>query len=133
MHSKCEFKDGPENFRNQFLLDASVTCLNHGMLGACPAEVLERQSELRMRFERQPSVFILRDFAGLIDEARQTLAALISADAEDLVLLPNVTTALSAVLRSCSFLPGMRSSRQTTPTFRARICSISWRARRERE
>ncbi|MCK4130186.1 aminotransferase class V-fold PLP-dependent enzyme [Ralstonia pseudosolanacearum] len=106
MHSKCEFQDGPENFRNQFLLDASVTCLNHGMLGACPADVLERQNELRMRIERQPSVFILRDFAGLLDEARQMLAALISADAEDLVLLPNVTTALSAVLRSCSFLPG---------------------------
>ena len=106
MRSKWEFKDSPKDFRSQFLLDTSVTCLNHGMLGACPADVLERQNELRARIERQPSAFILRDLAGLLDEARQALAELISADADDLVLLPNVTTALSAVLRSRSFAPG---------------------------
>ncbi len=106
MRSTWEFKDDPRAVRSRFLLDPSVTCLNHGMLGACPADVLERQTELRARIERQPSAFILRDFTGLLDEARQALAELISADPTDLALLPNVTTALSAVLRSRAFAPG---------------------------
>lgn len=75
------------------------------MLGACPAVVLERQSELRARIERQPAAFILRELGGLLDEARQALAALIAADPADLALVPNVTTALSSVLRSRSFAP----------------------------
>ncbi|WP_247537198.1 aminotransferase class V-fold PLP-dependent enzyme [Ralstonia pseudosolanacearum] len=106
MHSKWEFKDSPKAFRSRFLLDPSVTCLNHGMLGACPAEVLEQQNALRARIERQPAAFILRDLTGLLDEARQALAGLVSADPADLALLPNVTTALSAVLRSRAFAPG---------------------------
>lgn len=106
MPSTREINDNPNAFRRQFLLDTTVACLNHGMLGACPAEVLDLQNELRTRIERQPSVFILRDLSRLLDEVRQMLAELFSADAVDLVLLPNVTTALSAVLRSLSFAPG---------------------------
>lgn len=98
--------NGSMDFRSHFLLDPSVTCLNHGMLGACPAVVLERQIELRARIERQPAAFILHELPGLLDDARQALAALTSTDPADLALLPNVTTALSSVLRSRSFAPG---------------------------
>jgi len=96
----------PGDFRHRFVLDASVTCLNHGMLGACPSVVLERQSELRARMERQPAAFILRELTPLLDEARQALAELLSCHTADLALLPNVTTALSSVLRSRAFAPG---------------------------
>jgi isopenicillin-N epimerase len=106
LNSQWKFSEGPKNFRGRFLLDTNATCVNHGMLGACPAEVLERQTELRARIERQPSIFILRALPGLLDDARQALADLVSADPADLALLPNVTTALSAVLRSRSFAPG---------------------------
>ncbi|MBF9264877.1 aminotransferase class V-fold PLP-dependent enzyme [Paracidovorax cattleyae] len=95
-----------DGHRERFLLDPDVVCLNHGMLGACPREVLERQSELRERMERLPSAFILREFQGLLDAARQALAQFVSADPADLVLLPNVTTALSAVLLSIPLAPG---------------------------
>ncbi|MCL9860831.1 aminotransferase class V-fold PLP-dependent enzyme [Ralstonia solanacearum] len=95
-----------KDVQSRFLLDTSVACLNHGMLGACPAEVFERQNALRARIERQPSAFVLRELPGLLDEARQALAGVISADPADLALLPNVTTALSAVLRSRAFAPG---------------------------
>ncbi len=96
----------PAGWRHRFVLDASVTCLNHGMLGACPSVVLERQSELRARLERQPAAFILRELNPLLDDARQALADLLSCRTDDLALVPNVTTALSSVLRSRAFSPG---------------------------
>ena len=92
--------------RRRFLLDENITCLNHGMLGACPVDVLDRQTEWRNRIERLPSAFILRELPARLDDARQALAELIGADPRNLVLVPNVTTALSAVLRSRSFDPG---------------------------
>ncbi|MGN6651072.1 aminotransferase class V-fold PLP-dependent enzyme [Trinickia sp.] len=92
--------------RRRFLLDENITCLNHGMLGACPIDVLDRQTEWRTRIERLPSAFILRELPARFDDARQALAGFIGADPANLVLLPNVTTALSAVLRSWSFDPG---------------------------
>ena len=92
--------------RGRFLLDENVTCINHGMLGACPVDVLDRQTEWRTRIERQPSAFVLRELPARLDDARQALAELIGAQPASLVLVPNVTTALSAVLRSRSFDPG---------------------------
>lgn len=92
--------------KHRFALDPTVACLNHGMLGACPNDVLERQAAFRAQIERLPSAFILRDLPRLLDASREALAGLIGADPTDLVLLPNVTTALSAVLRSCPFVPG---------------------------
>ncbi|MFA1287121.1 hypothetical protein ACDJ03_04585 [Xanthomonas axonopodis pv. nakataecorchori] len=96
----------PSPFRSYFALDPDVRCLNHGMLGACPVMVLQRQAELRARMERQPAAFVLRELPLLLDEARQALCEVIGADPEDLALVPNVTTALSAVLRSRVFVPG---------------------------
>jgi len=92
--------------RERFLLDDRIVCLNHGMLGACPIEVLDRQTEWRTRIERQPCAFVLRELPARLDDARQALAELIGASPGDLALLPNVTTALSAVLRSRSFAAG---------------------------
>ncbi|WP_045727500.1 aminotransferase class V-fold PLP-dependent enzyme [Xanthomonas sp. GPE 39] len=96
----------PPHFRDYFALDPDVRCLNHGMLGACPLPVLQRQDALRARIERQPAAFVLHELPALLDEARHSLCDLIGADAEDVVLLPNVTTALNAVLRSLDFAPG---------------------------
>lgn len=106
MNSEGLSDKGPTDLRKHFLLDRAVTCLNHGMVGACPVPVLERQSELRTRIEQQPAAFFFRDFPTLLDNARQALATLISVDPADLVFVPNVTTALSSVLRSRAFVPG---------------------------
>ncbi len=89
-----------------WLLDPDVIFLNHGSFGACPRPVMEDQQRWRERLEREPVRFMARDLEGLMDEARQTVAAFVGADPCDLVFVPNTTTGVNAVLRSLTFAPG---------------------------
>ena len=43
--------------REEFLLDPSVTFLNHGSFGATPRAVFERYQEWQLELERQPVLF----------------------------------------------------------------------------
>ncbi len=91
--------------RGNWLLDPEWAFLNHGSYGACPIAVLEAQSALRARLERQP----LRFMGGLekeLDEARAALAAFLGADADDVAFVRNATEGVNAVLRSMRFEPG---------------------------
>jgi isopenicillin-N epimerase len=89
-----------------WLLDPDVTYLNHGSLGACPAPVLDAQSEWRRRLERQPIQFMLRDLQGRLAHVRGVLAEFASCDPDDLALVPNAESCINAVLRSLEFRPG---------------------------
>ncbi len=89
-----------------FPLDPEVVFLNHGSFGSCPRAVLDHQQELRLRMERQPVQFLVRELEGLLDEARAALARFVGARAEDLVLLTNATSGVNCVLRSLRFEPG---------------------------
>jgi len=87
-------------------LDPEVLYLNHGSYGACPRAVLEYQTELRERIEREPVRFLAREAEGLLDEARETLAAFVGAPASDVVPLRNATSGVNAVVRSLVLSPG---------------------------
>ncbi len=90
----------------QWLLDPDVIFLNHGSFGSCPRPVLEFQSQLRERLERQPVKFLVRELESLWDDARSKLAGFMGAVADDLVFVPNSTTGVNTVLRSLRFDPG---------------------------
>jgi len=92
--------------RHHWLLDPEILFLNHGSFGACPRAVLELQSELRARLEREPVVFFLRQLEGLLDTAREQVAAFVGARPEDLGFVRNATTGVNAVLRSLQLEPG---------------------------
>ena len=87
-------------------LDEGLVFLNHGSFGACPHAVLNKQSELRARLEREPIRFIVDELEGLLDEARCALAGFLNADAEGLAFVTNATTGVNAVMRNLRLSPG---------------------------
>ena len=87
-------------------LDPTVTMLNHGSFGSCPAAVLRRQDELRAQLEREPVQFFVRQMQPLLDESRGELSGLIGCDPADLVFVSNATAGVNCVLRSLRFRPG---------------------------
>jgi isopenicillin-N epimerase len=89
-----------------FLLDPGVTYLNHGGYGACTVPVFERYQELQRELERNPTEFLGRRFDALVGEAREALGGFVGARPDDLVLVPNSTSALNAVIRSLRLAPG---------------------------
>jgi len=93
-------------WRSGWLLDPSITFLNHGSFGACPIAVLEKQNQLRAQLEAEPLRFFEDQFEPLLDAARQQLADFVGVDAATLAFVPNATTGINTVLRSLSFQPG---------------------------
>lgn len=95
-----------QDWQQFWMLDPTVTFLNHGSFGACPIPVLAAQQRWRERMERQPLQFLGTDIEALLDAARAELAAFVGAEPGDLVFVPNATTGVNAVLRSLRFQPG---------------------------
>ena len=81
--------------RNAFLLDESVTFLNHGSFGATPRDVFERYQEWQLELERQPVLFLARRLESLLADARAALAEYVGADPDDLVFVPNATAGVN--------------------------------------
>jgi isopenicillin-N epimerase len=90
----------PSDLARHFALDPEVVFLNHGSFGACPRAVLDAQSEFRARMEREPIKWFVETQPGLMDEAREALAAFVRCPADDLVFLPNVTQAVATILEN---------------------------------
>jgi isopenicillin-N epimerase len=99
-------RPAPSALASHWTLDPAVAFLNHGAFGACPRVVLELQSELRARLERQPLRFFVRDLEGLLDQARGALATFLGADPDDLAFVDNATSGVNTVLRSLDLGPG---------------------------
>src|SRR5437660_2152233 len=105
-----EYDDAAERrhlaLRDEFLIDPDVVFLNHGSFGACPRPVFERYQAWQRELERQPVEFLSRRQRPLLAEARVKLADYLNAGTDDVVYVPNVTTALNIVARSLPLEPG---------------------------
>lgn len=87
-------------------LDPEIAFLNHGSFGACPRVVMQVQQQWRERLEREPVRFFIRELDDALAEARESLASLVGAEADDLAFVTNSTTGVNTVLRSLSLSAG---------------------------
>ncbi len=92
--------------RSPFLLDPDVVFLNHGSFGAVPGPVFDEYQRLQLEMERQPVEWLQRRADTLLAEARRRLAAYVGCAADDLVYVPNPTTAINMVGKSLALEPG---------------------------
>jgi isopenicillin-N epimerase len=94
------------NFASLWGLDPSVLYLNHGSYGACPSAVMAEQTRLQLELERQPADFLTATLPSRLKVARAALCSFLGSEQQDLVFVPNATTAVNAVLRSLHFEHG---------------------------
>jgi isopenicillin-N epimerase len=87
-------------------LDPEVVYLNHGSFGACPREVLDAQSALRSRLEREPVRFFIEALDPLMDRSREAAAGFVHANPRDIVPVPNATTGVTTAAASVPLRPG---------------------------
>jgi len=92
--------------RHHFLLDPSVTFLNHGSFGATPRPVFQAYQRWQRELECQPVEFLGRRFTSLLRAARQSLADYVGTISDNLVYTTNVTESLNIVAHSLSLGPG---------------------------
>ena len=95
-----------DRWATEFMLDPTVTFLNHGSFGACPRDVFAVAQDLQAQMERQPVEWLARRSTGLLAEARAALATYLGAETDDVVYVPNPTTAVNIVARSLRLEPG---------------------------
>ena len=92
--------------KDLFLLDPQVIFLNHGSYGACPKPVFEVYQAWQRRLERQPVLFLGREYNQLMRETRQALGNYLHANPDDLVFIPNATHGVNIIARSLNLAPG---------------------------
>lgn len=110
--------------RDLFLLDPTVTFLNHGSFGACPRPVFAEYQEWQLELERQPVEFLGRRLDDLLNQARAEVAHFVNVPADDLVFIPNATTGINIVARSLDLRPG---DEILTTNLEYGACSRAWR------
>ena len=91
--------------RDLFLLDPTVTFLNHGSFGATPRPVFEVYQEWQRRLEWQPVQFLGTDITEYLATARQAVGSYVNAHADDVVFVPNATFGVNVVARSLQLGP----------------------------
>lgn len=100
----------------EWMLDPSLSYLNHGTVGAPPRRVMEEYRRIQDMVERQPAQFQLRDLADIDGQglpphphmrvAAEGVARRLGCAASNLVFVDNATTGVNAVLRSFPFVHG---------------------------
>ncbi len=89
-----------------FAFDPAYTPLNHGSYGAFPTTIREYQRNLQDGIEARSDPFIRFSVPQLLDESRAAAASLLGAPMDDVVFVPNATTAVNTVLRNLQFVEG---------------------------
>lgn len=88
------------------MLEPECHYLNHGSYGAVARPVFEAADQIRRDIEWQPGAFMQTKVFDRVRQAAGTLGEFVGARGENLVFVDNATTAVNAVLRSLTLMPG---------------------------
>ena len=88
------------NLKHHFLLDPSVTFLNHGSFGATPKPVYREYQRWQREMEKQPVEFLGRRITQLLADSRAELGKYLGTSGDNLIYTQNVTVSLNIVARS---------------------------------
>lgn len=88
------------DLKRQFLLDPTVTFLNHGSFGATPKPVFKKYRHWQRELENQPVEFLGRRITKLMADSRAALGDFLGTHADNLVYTQNVTISLNIVANS---------------------------------
>ena len=94
------------NLKQYFLLDPNIHFLNHGSFGATPKPVFEAYQNWQLRLERQPVLFLGREYDSLLKESRQALGEYLNVDTDDLAYVTNATHGVNIIARSLGLQAG---------------------------
>ncbi|MGA1056650.1 MAG: aminotransferase class V-fold PLP-dependent enzyme [Phycisphaerales bacterium] len=92
----------------RWLLDPTITFLNHGSFGARTRSILDRQQVWRDRVEARPIEMLGRRVRELLAPSKEAVASFVGADPEGLGFVTNATEAVNAALRSVPWRRGDR-------------------------
>lgn len=92
--------------KSQFLLDNTITFLNHGSFGACPKPIFEEFQRFQLELEQEPVNFIQKKLPVYLKEAKKPLAKFIGCNEEDFFFTPNPTFAVNTIMRSLNLQDG---------------------------
>ena len=88
------------NIKDNFLLDFSITHLNHGSFGACPKPIFENYQYWQKELEKSPVEFITKTGAQELQKSKKALANFINCDVDNLVYTMNPSYAINIVAKS---------------------------------
>ena len=80
--------------------------LNHGSFGTYPKSVRDRLRYCQDLAEARPDTFVRFQYPDMLDTNRKALADFLSLPVDEVVFVPNVTTAVNVVLRNLKFEEG---------------------------
>ena len=89
-----------------FLLAPTYTPLNHGAFGTYPKSVQNRLHECQALSEARPDSFVRYQYPPMLDQSRAAMAQFLGLPVDEVVFVPNATTAINVVLRSLRYEKG---------------------------
>jgi isopenicillin-N epimerase len=99
--------DDWHRIREQFVIEPGSAYLNHGSFGNAPQPVRDVQAEWRHRMDVNATRFFRRELQPALTAARLAVAEFLGAsEPEGLALVPNVTSAIAAVLANFPLAAG---------------------------
>ena len=84
----------------RYAIPEGVTYLNNGSFGPPPRSVVDARAEFQRRLDANPMEFLVRRLETELADAADVLGRLVGTSRENLVFVPNATTAMNVVAAS---------------------------------